>query len=110
MRRIGRQVWRNAPFSLGVAGFVILTLQTEFGLGGAWLARIDNDYLYDGILILAALNCFFCGRGRADRTAWIWVGVAISAWAAGDIYYTAVLDGKAVIPFPSLSDAGYLLF
>ena len=110
MRRIGRQVWRNAPFSLGVAGFVVLTLQTEFGLGGAWLARVDNDYLYDGILILAALNCFFCGRGRADRTAWIWVGVAISAWAAGDIYYTAVLDGKAVIPFPSLSDAGYLLF
>ena len=110
MRRIGRQVWRNAPFSLGVAGFVVLTLQTEFGLGGAWLARIDNDYLYDGILVLAALNCFVCGRGRADRTAWIWVGVAISAWAAGDIYYTAVLDGKAVIPFPSLSDAGYLLF
>jgi len=110
VRRIARQAWRNAPFSLGVIGFVVLTLQTELGLGGAWLARIDNDYVYDGILILAALNCFFCVRGRADRTAWIWVGIAISAWAAGDIYYTAVLDGKAVIPFPSLSDAGYLLF
>jgi diguanylate cyclase (GGDEF)-like protein len=41
---------------------------------------------------------------------WLWVGVAISAWAAGDIYYTWWLDGKAEIPFPSLSDAGYLLF
>ena len=41
---------------------------------------------------------------------WIWVGIAISAWTAGDIYYTAFLDGKADVPFPSLSDAGYLLF
>jgi two-component system cell cycle response regulator len=40
----------------------------------------------------------------------VWIGIAISAWAAGDIYYTVALDGKAVIPFPSLSDAGYLLF
>ena len=34
VRRIGRQVWRNAPFSLGVAGFIVLTLQTELGLAG----------------------------------------------------------------------------
>ena len=107
---MGRQIWRNAPFSLGVAGFIVLTLQTELGLGGAWLAHFDNDYVYDGILVLAALNCFLCVRGRPDRTAWIWIGIAILAWAAGDIYYTWFLDGKAVIPFPSLSDAGYLLF
>ena len=110
MRPVVRQVRRNAPFTLGVAGFVVLTLQTELGLGGAWLAHIDNSYLYDGILVLAALNCMLCARGRADRTAWIWVGIAISAWTAGDIYYTWWLDGKANIPFPSLSDAGYLLF
>ena len=110
MRRTARQVWRNAPLSLGVAGFVVLALETEFGLGGAWLDHVANTYIYDAILVLAALNCFFCGRGRPDRAAWVWVGVAITAWASGDIYYTAVLDGKAVIPFPSLSDAGYLLF
>jgi diguanylate cyclase (GGDEF)-like protein len=110
VRRIARQLWRNAPFSLGVAGFVVLALQTELGLGGAWLAHVANDYLYDGILVLAALNCFFCLRGRTDRMAWLWVGIAISAWAAGDIYYTVFLDGKAVVPFPSLADAGYLLF
>src|SRR6185295_1383323 len=88
VRRMGRQIWRNAPFSLGVAGFIVLTLQTELGLGGAWLAHFDNDYVYDGILVLAALNCFLCVRGRPDRTAWIWIGIAILAWAAGDIYYT----------------------
>jgi diguanylate cyclase (GGDEF)-like protein len=110
VRRIARPVLRNAPFSLGVVGFAVLALQVETGLGGAWLARVDNDYTYDGILVLAALNCFFCGRGRSDRSVWVWVGVAISAWAAGDLYYTWFLDGKANIPFPSLADAGYLLF
>jgi two-component system, cell cycle response regulator len=110
VRRIVRPLWRNAALSLGVVGFVVLTLQVELGLGGAWLARVDNDYTYDAILVLSALNCFLCARNRPDRAVWIWVGIAISAWTAGDIYYTAFLDGKADIPFPSLSDAGYLLF
>ena len=110
MRPLARQVWRNAPLSLGAVGFVVLALQVETGLGGAWLARVDNDYTYDAILVLAALNCFVCAHGRPDRAVWAWVGVAISAWTAGDIYYTVFLDGKAVVPVPSLSDAGYLLF
>src|SRR5262249_49057728 len=55
-------------------------------------------------------NCFLCNRHRPDRSVWVWVGIAITAWTAGDVYYTAFLDGKAVVPFPSLSDAGYLLF
>ena len=107
---MGRQVWRNAPFVLGVLGFAVLALQIETGLGGAWLANVDNKFTYDAILVLAALNCFLCARGRPDRAVWMWVGVAIAAWTAGDIYYTVFLDGKAVVPFPSLSDAGYLLF
>lgn len=110
MRRFVGPIWRNAPLSLGVVGFVVLALQVETGVGGAWLAHVDTTYTYDAILVLAALNCFVCARGRSDRAVWIWVGVAISAWTAGDIYYTVFLDGKAVIPFPSLSDAGYLLF
>jgi diguanylate cyclase (GGDEF)-like protein len=110
VRRTARLVWRNAPLSLGVAGFAVLALQVETGFGGAWLANVNNKYTYDAILVLAALNCFFVARGRSDRAVWVWVGVAISAWSAGDIYYTWFLDGKANIPFPSLSDAGYLLF
>jgi len=110
VRRTARQIRRNAPFCLGLLGFVVLALQVETGFGGAWLANVDNKFTYDAILVLAALNCFLCARGRADRAVWIWVGVAIAAWTAGDIYYTVFLDGKAVVPFPSLSDAGYLLF
>jgi two-component system cell cycle response regulator len=110
VRRILWPVWRNAPFSLGVVGFAVLAAQVEFGFGGAWLANVDNKFTYDGILVLAALNCFICSRSRSDRVVWLWVGAAISAWTAGDIYYTIFLDGKANVPFPSLSDAGYLVF
>jgi diguanylate cyclase (GGDEF)-like protein len=110
VRRFLRPVWRNAPFSLGVAGFVVLAAQVETGLGGAWLRNVDTNYTYDAILVLAALNCFLCARGRSDRAVWLWVGVAISSWTAGDIYYTLFLDGKADVPFPSVADAGYLLF
>jgi two-component system cell cycle response regulator len=110
VRRIVRPIVRNAPLALGVIGFAVLAAQVEFGFGGAWLANVNNKYTYDAILVLAALNCLLCSRGRSDRVVWLWVGVAISAWAAGDIYYTHWQDGKANIPFPSLSDAGYLLF
>jgi diguanylate cyclase (GGDEF)-like protein len=110
VRRVLRPVWHNGPLSIGVVGFAVLAAQVEFGLGGAWLANVNNKYTYDGILVLAALNCFLCARGRTDRVVWLWVGVAISAWTAGDVYYTWFLDGKADIPFPSLADAGYLLF
>ena len=110
VRRVLRPVWRNGPLFLGVVGFAVLAAQVRFGLGGAWLANVNNKYTYDAILVLAALNCFLCGRGRSDRAVWVWVGVAISAWAAGDVYYTWWLDGRANIPFPSLADAGYLLF
>jgi two-component system, cell cycle response regulator len=105
-----RLVLRNAPLSLGVVGFAVLALQVETGVGGARLASFNNDYTYDAILVLAALNCLICARGRDDQAVWLWVGAAIAAWTAGDIYYTIFLDGKAVVPFPSLSDAGYLLF
>jgi len=110
VRRGLRPVWRNAPLSLGVVGFMVLAAQVQFGVGGAWLADVNNKFTYDGILVLAALNCVICGWRRSDRVVWLWVGVAISAWTAGDIYYTWWLDGKANVPFPSLADAGYLLF
>jgi diguanylate cyclase (GGDEF)-like protein len=110
VRRIVRPALHNAPLCLGLIGFAVLAAQIELGLGGAWLADFDNKYTYDGILVLAALNCFVCAWARPDRVVWLWVGAAISAWTAGDIYYTIVLDGKADVPFPSLSDAGYLLF
>src|SRR5205823_8573589 len=78
VRRVIRPVLRNAPFSLGVIGFVVLAAQVGFGFRGGLLANVNNKYTYDAILVLAALNCFICARGRPDRVVWLWVGAAIS--------------------------------
>ena len=90
--------------------FAVVTVQILTGVGGEWLASFDERWTYNVAIALGALNCFLCARGRPDRVVWVLVGCAIAAWGAGDVYYTFVLEGKTVIPFPSLADAGYLLF
>jgi two-component system cell cycle response regulator len=48
-------------------------------------------------------------RGR-EGLAWGLIGAGSLLWACGDVYWTVVLADNAVIPVPSVSDAGYLLF
>jgi diguanylate cyclase (GGDEF)-like protein len=48
-------------------------------------------------------------RGR-EGLAWGLIGTGSLLWACGDVYWTVVLADNAVIPVPSVSDAGYLAF
>jgi diguanylate cyclase (GGDEF)-like protein len=48
-------------------------------------------------------------RGR-EGLAWGLIGAGSLLWACGDVYWTLVLADNAVIPVPSVSDAGYLIF
>jgi two-component system cell cycle response regulator len=48
-------------------------------------------------------------RGR-EGLAWGLIGAGSLLWACGDVYWTLVLADNAVIPVPSFSDAGYLIF
>ena len=48
-------------------------------------------------------------RGR-EGLAWGLIGTGSLLWACGDVYWTLVLANDAVIPVPSISDAGYLAF
>jgi two-component system, cell cycle response regulator len=48
-------------------------------------------------------------RGR-EGLAWGLIGAGSLLWACGDVYWTLVLADNAVIPVPSVSDAGYLAF
>src|SRR3954453_19583948 len=69
-----------------------------------------------GQLLAAALASAGCGVAAARcaghrRRAWAWLAVGNGAWAAGQIvwsYYEVVLDRE--VPFPSLSDVGFLIF
>ena len=48
-------------------------------------------------------------RGR-EGLAWGLIGLGSLLWALADVYWTLVLAKHAVIPVPSISDAGYLGF
>jgi two-component system cell cycle response regulator len=45
---------------------------------------------------------------REERTAWLLLGLGVSAWVLGELYFTAVLWSDASPPVPSPADAGYL--
>jgi two-component system cell cycle response regulator len=46
-------------------------------------------------------------RGR-EGLAWGLIGLGSLLWASADVYWTLVLADNAVIPVPSVADAGYL--
>ena len=47
---------------------------------------------------------------REERLAWALIGFALVAWSAADLYYTLVLSKLEAPPYPSISDAGWLVF
>ena len=47
---------------------------------------------------------------REQRVAWALIGAGLISWSAADVYYTAALEQLDEPPFPSISDAGWLLF
>ena len=65
--------------------------------------------LYEGLELLAALGCLtrpvFV---RAERSAWLFIGLALLATTCGDILFDFWYGGNP--PFPSAADVAYLLF
>jgi diguanylate cyclase (GGDEF)-like protein/putative nucleotidyltransferase with HDIG domain len=45
---------------------------------------------------------------RRERKAWLAIGIGMSLWTAGDMYWTLVLYDMEEIPIPSPGDIGYL--
>ena len=74
-------------------------------------AGVFDDWLYNGLLIGAALVC--AARAvlvREERVAWALISAGLISWSAADVYYTAVLAKLDEPPYPSISDFGWLLF
>ena len=75
------------------------------------LDSLFNDWVYNGVEVLAgALVLARALLVRQERGAWLMLALGIGCFAAGDIYYTLVIEGSSSPPSPSLSDAAYLLF
>ncbi len=87
-------------------------------LHAAWVAGFANgtadvfinEWVYNAVLVLAASVCVLKGIVTpGERWLWICFGLGIGAWAAADIYWTAVLIDVKHPPYPSFADLGYLL-
>jgi diguanylate cyclase (GGDEF)-like protein len=91
--------------------FVAFALRAATDLGGGGTASIFENWVYDLLLLGAAASCLLrAALFRRERLAWALLGLALTVWTAGEIYYETVLAGAASIPIPSPADAGYLLF
>jgi diguanylate cyclase (GGDEF)-like protein len=94
--------------TLAVAGLALSDLGL-FGHGA--VERIFNDWVYNGAeLTAAALVLSRALLVRGERLAWRILALGIALFAAGDVYYTLVLEPMSNPPTPSPSDAGYLAF
>ena len=97
--------WRYAL----AAGLVLLFLHDGLGVGGRGPNAIFDQWIYDSIDGLAALGCLArAALVQRERSAWLWIGIALVGSTGGDIMYDAVYHGTP--PFPSYADLSYLSF
>jgi diguanylate cyclase (GGDEF)-like protein len=96
---------------LALAGIGLELAHTAFGLGEPGLNAFFDNWVYNGIIVVASLFCLTrAALIGPERWAWFGLGVGLALWSGGEIYYSAVLAHQQVPPYPSLSDALYLAF
>ncbi len=106
MRRSTRVV-----FVLAACGLAAHVAHAAVGFGGGGTSSFVNDWVYDGIEVLAAaLVVWRALTLRTERAAWLCFGAGLACWAAGDIYYSVAFAGMDSPPFPSPADYLYLAF
>jgi diguanylate cyclase len=106
------RIWLRAGFGLGVmllvAQFVAIMPAARSWVGGHPWA---NDVLQDAVYVLAALLVLTRAVVvRQDRGAWLLMAGGLSAYAAGTIYWVAVVVRQDPPPYPSLSDVMWLAY
>jgi two-component system cell cycle response regulator len=100
--------------ALGVVlfgGVAIVALHDWLGVGGAALDTAINAVIYCSVVVAAGLACLLrAATGGRERAAWIAIGIAVLAWAGGEIWWALYIEGNAAAPYPSPADIGYLAF
>ncbi len=100
--------------AIGVAlfgGTALVILYNWAGIGGSDLDLAINGVAYDAVILVAGFACLTRAlRGGPERNAWIAIGASVLAWGAGEIWWTAYIEGNPDAPYPSPADLGYLGF
>jgi diguanylate cyclase len=95
--------------ALALAALVYLA-HVAVGLGGRGGNHVWNHWVYDGVIGGAALMCLLRARRGRDRLAWGSIGLAISLYWLGDLYWNNYNSHLAHPPYPSWADAGWLAY
>ena len=102
--RIVLRFWQAAL----VAGLALLAAHDTVGFAAGSRDLFDH-WLYEGLEAAAAVGCLVrAARIRAERGAWLALGVALLSTTGGDVIYDFGYGGSP--PFPSLADVFYLGF
>ena len=92
-------------------GATLVAIHDWAGIGGAGLDVAINSVVYDAVVVCAGLGCLTRAlRGGPERGAWFAISAAVLAWAGGEIWWTASIEGNASPPYPSPADVGYIAF
>ena len=92
-----------------VTGFAFLVAHLSFGLGGPRLDGFAEQWVYDGLELLAAAGCLIrAATTREERAAWTVLGLGMLSFALGDVCFDFVYGGDP--PGVSICDAFYLAF
>jgi len=104
------RVLRGALAILLLGGAAIVALHYWLGVGGGLHFAIGGP-LYDAVVLGAGIACLVrASDHERERRAWLLIGLAILAWGAAEVYWTAFIDGNPAAPYPSPADVGYLAF
>ena len=97
-----------------IAVVVLATLVAHVAHAGFGVGRGFGDatqWLFNALLIVSVAACLARATlVRTERAGWLALATGMALWTLGNLYFTVFLLDLEEPPFPSLADAGYLLF
>ena len=92
------------------AVWIVATWWLQFVLDGSVLAEVVANIAEGASPAIAWVFCRRAAR-RTGQRSWTWIGWGCAAWTLGSVVWTIYVGLEHdQVPFPSLADAGYLLF
>ena len=96
-------------WAVAIGGGAVFALAAAGGPGDPRSA--GYQVLFVGLIVLSAALCLLRAvLVREQRLPWLAFGVAMGCWAGGEAYWLAVLQPLETPPYPSWSDALWLLY
>jgi two-component system, cell cycle response regulator len=101
---------RRALAALLLGGTAIVALHDWAGVGDGLHLAIGG-ILYDAVVLGAGVACLIRAADyEREKWAWTLLGLAVLAWGAAEVYWTAFIEGNPSPPYPSPADLAYLSF